>query len=492
MADPNRDYYPLLSSNAAVVGAPPPVIPAQMPAYPPVAPAVAAGVAGMMRPPVDAVAADNEMARMRATAAANVRDMAEMQKVLAAQQLGPQGGFPASTPFAPGEVGRTGGRVGADQVSAPAMPPSNAPLSPAQAQAVQDSRMIGAGAADFGGGLGRLAAAAADVGTLPIRGVMGAVNTALRVPNALGIEVPYIPEEAFGGSSTSMTPYYDRYFGGARGGVVPTAQAATAATTPPMLASYSNEGYNRGPATQPAPASQAALPRPGGGSASASARTGSRGPVAPPPPDDGVGSWQRYAAQDRTLFDPYGNGGGAVNLTGTQMQQLEYMRRAGEQLNALGGPGGALGFRARMGALAHTVGTNNFTGNEAALESARIHAGAQLGSASIHARSAGLGPWYGYQGKLAEIDHDRWKLENTMQQGGTVLTPDPALGGMGVPTPDRGFVRNGKYESVTATQRQSQLPPGLKVGAPYKGQDGVYNVGTRKITIKGGQVAAIE
>ena len=63
---------------------------------------------------------------------------------------------------------------------------------------------------DFMMGLKKLGASAADVVTLPIRGVMGAANTGIRGIRAAGLNVPYIPEEAFGGSSSSMTPYYDR------------------------------------------------------------------------------------------------------------------------------------------------------------------------------------------------------------------------------------------------------------------------------------------
>ena len=64
---------------------------------------------------------------------------------------------------------------------------------------------------DFILGAKKLGSAAADVVTLPARGVMGALNTGIRGVRAAGLNVPYIPEEAFGGSSSSLTPYYDRY-----------------------------------------------------------------------------------------------------------------------------------------------------------------------------------------------------------------------------------------------------------------------------------------
>lgn len=47
-----------------------------------------------------------------------------------------------------------------------------------------------------------------DIITLPVRGVGGAINSALRLPNAYGANIPYIPDE--GGVLSSMTPYSDR------------------------------------------------------------------------------------------------------------------------------------------------------------------------------------------------------------------------------------------------------------------------------------------
>jgi hypothetical protein len=65
---------------------------------------------------------------------------------------------------------------------------------------------------DFLAGGKKLLASAADVVTLPVRGAMGAINTGVIRPiRATGVGLPYIPEEAFGGSSSSMTPYFDRY-----------------------------------------------------------------------------------------------------------------------------------------------------------------------------------------------------------------------------------------------------------------------------------------
>jgi len=64
--------------------------------------------------------------------------------------------------------------------------------------------------ADFQSGLGKLGAAAKDVLTLPGRAVAGAAETAITRPlRAMGVPVPYLPDEFYGGNRESMTPYYD-------------------------------------------------------------------------------------------------------------------------------------------------------------------------------------------------------------------------------------------------------------------------------------------
>ena len=78
-------------------------------------------------------------------------------------------------------------------------------LTEEEKQALRDRRDLGLGAK-------KLFASAADVVSLPVRAGMGALNTGfIRPIRALGVDLPYIPEEAFGGSSSSMTPYFDRY-----------------------------------------------------------------------------------------------------------------------------------------------------------------------------------------------------------------------------------------------------------------------------------------
>lgn len=57
-----------------------------------------------------------------------------------------------------------------------------------------------------------LMAAGMDMATLVGRGLGGAYNTAARLPNAFGANLPTISDTSpfFGGNSASMTPYFDR------------------------------------------------------------------------------------------------------------------------------------------------------------------------------------------------------------------------------------------------------------------------------------------
>jgi len=65
--------------------------------------------------------------------------------------------------------------------------------------------------ADFQSGLEKLGAAGKDILTLPGRAVAGAAETAITRPlRAMGVPVPYLPDEFYGGNRESMTPYYDK------------------------------------------------------------------------------------------------------------------------------------------------------------------------------------------------------------------------------------------------------------------------------------------
>jgi hypothetical protein len=88
--------------------------------------------------------------------------------------------------------------------SGPAMLKSEAAKTPAPSQEESDR-------ADFQSGLGKLGAAAKDILTLPGRAVAGAAETAITRPlRAMGVPVPYLPDEYYGGNRESMTPYYDK------------------------------------------------------------------------------------------------------------------------------------------------------------------------------------------------------------------------------------------------------------------------------------------
>lgn len=58
--------------------------------------------------------------------------------------------------------------------------------------------------------LRKLKAASMDIATLPGRAVLGAAEYGISRPlRALGVNVPYLPKEVYGGDPRSVTPYYD-------------------------------------------------------------------------------------------------------------------------------------------------------------------------------------------------------------------------------------------------------------------------------------------
>lgn len=113
----------------------------------------------------------------------------------------------------------------------------------------------------------RLAAAGADIATLPGRAAMGAFESGITRPlRAMGVPIPYLPESAYGGNRQSMTPYYDRM----RDEVAPpqTPQAGRTAPGPTVeqLASISAPMRAEPPAVLP--------PRPAGGAGGAGGPAG--------------------------------------------------------------------------------------------------------------------------------------------------------------------------------------------------------------------------
>lgn len=123
------------------------------------------------------------------------------------------------------------------------------------------------GVGDVIEGARRTAIAGADIATLPARAVMGAVNTALRLPNAYGAGIPYIPNSAFGGDSSSMTPFYDRYVRqpqlGAAVPTIPNDQGRLGADGRPVVSGM--ESFNRSPESKAIIAAKAASVKPPNG-----------------------------------------------------------------------------------------------------------------------------------------------------------------------------------------------------------------------------------
>jgi hypothetical protein len=92
--------------------------------------------------------------------------------------------------------------------SAPAEPKKSA------TQEERDRAAITSGFQDFLGGTKKsaekLGAATKDILSLPIRGVAGAAESVITRPlRAFGINIPYLPDEFYGGDRSSMTPNID-------------------------------------------------------------------------------------------------------------------------------------------------------------------------------------------------------------------------------------------------------------------------------------------
>lgn len=154
-------------------------------------------------------------------------------------------------------------------------------------------------------------AAGADILSLPGRGIGGAVNTALRLPRALGLDIPFIPEGFFGGDSSSLTPYFDRL----REPVTPAAPVAVAA---PAVA-----------AAAPVAAPVAAV-KPLGQNYLLNNRTGARyefdsqPQVASAVPSAAVGLPRLAGARESTGYQP-------TTLAGALVQNQETKRQSGLQ-----------------------------------------------------------------------------------------------------------------------------------------------------------------
>jgi hypothetical protein len=96
------------------------------------------------------------------------------------------------------------------KVSGPAQAKAEAAKAAAKTQEESDREAIAGGIQDFVGGTRKLGAAAKDVLTLPGRAIAGAAESVITRPlRAFGVDVPYLPDDFYGGDRSSMTPYMD-------------------------------------------------------------------------------------------------------------------------------------------------------------------------------------------------------------------------------------------------------------------------------------------
>ena len=297
-------------------------------------------------------------------------------------------------------------------------------LRPEELQAQQDRARLEALGATIGAGAKRFGAAALDVGSLPVRGILGAANTALRVPNAFGANIPYAADN---GMLSSLTPFSDRLD---KAGVPfgPSAPALPAMTAPaPAKNTGGATGVFGDPVTAaaaPAPVqvSTPRTPKSGGTKTAGAMPAGAPAPLVPGETgfymnDQLVPYGTRFDVTGGVVRQIGGAGGGGADLSGLPgggkmrdgqfvdyRDAVEYGLQAQQRLfdygrAALGGINGAeLGAGSRMRALASMMGTNNGVGNAvsganqinqaiASITSAETSAGATLGAAGIRAES---------------------------------------------------------------------------------------------------------
>lgn len=295
--------------------------------------------------------------------------------------------------------------------------------------------------------LRNLGAAAADVVTLPVRGVAGAVDTVMRLPNAYGANIPPMFDNP--ALTRSLTPYSDAL------------SATRPAVTPPATAD-AGAGAGRGKVTPasanpdtPAPASAVArTPRP------------ARAPAAAPAAPGLVPGETGFYVGDRLL--PYGQtftlrGDGTTSFDTPNspvaaatsglvdprayfrdlvQQQQDYAARAlGNAMQAAGDPG-SLGYSARLRAAAAMYGVpiaGQGIGGASAYNSALagiINQGVQsatqlqtsqnaltgdLARADASVRSANIGARpYNEQMALRQ-----YEFENTPRPAGSAIEYDP-------------------------------------------------------------------
>lgn len=414
-----------------------------------------------------------------------------------------------------------------------------ATLTPEQ-QAEADRAAIAAFGQQVLGVGSKLGAAFNDLVTMPVRGVAGAVNTALRVPNAFGANIPFIPDN---GWLSSATPYSDRLPRAAA--PAPTATVAPATSGGPdrvggpqampsaqdpasVVAKASGSAApKKGAATTPPPRAPAAAPAAGelipgvtgfymndqlvpygarfavsgggapvqldnfastsgaaGGSAAAGSRAGQVAASMPVAGGAGAIPHQNGLIDPRTYFDAM------------VKAQMRFADAAAERMLSQAGSGRELGFSAKLRALAAVYnnglaqvgqgGANNFNSASASMANTATDAAARR-DVSANALIGDLARANATMGAAqigadatleAEGMRDERHFSTPVIAGQTML---PGLGGQPVPVP-----------TYAVPQRRGAMPkPVTQLStAPKEGDTGKTTAGQSVVYKNGKWVAA--
>ena len=221
------------------------------------------------------------------------------------RNLGKSNSFGDAAPVIPAEVAgmanrplvqsATSGPIAAPR---PASPPSS-PSQPLDAQAAADRSAIGGVFGTIKSASEKAGAAIADIGTMPLRGVVGAYDTAVVRPmRAAGLNAAFLSplvNPASNADGTSQTPFMDQ---------IRTREGSATSSTPAASPTYSNEGRNSPAAPTTATTQPAAAPKP--------AETPTPAPT-PPAKDGGI---RRIDGGSSPLYTNMPDGGleGNTNL----------------------------------------------------------------------------------------------------------------------------------------------------------------------------------
>ena len=155
------------------------------------------------------------------------------------------------------------------------------------------------------------------------------------------------------------------------------------------------------------------------------------------------------------------------------------------------------GLAATKHALAQAIGLNNFASVQGQGTNTINSAIGNVAAAGTGAGAAMYGANLNSLTNATRLGFEEQQAQTTPVQIGAEPMGITSKDGTFIPTmalPTYGMRGQGGAAPtpINPMGARTSLPPGLKVGAPYKGSDGVYNVGSHKVTIKSGQVAAIE